>query len=99
MFDRVVSLENPVAASLELNGRIFLFAWAVTDSKARAVLEVVVRITNRDEGKKVLFTRQYQFESPYRPAGKPELFAEAMSELMRQLSAALRRDICAALKS
>lgn len=99
MFDRVVSLENPVAAPLELNGRIFQFAWAVTDSKARAVLDVVVRISDRDEGKKVLFTRQYQFESPYRPAGKPELFAEAMSELMRQFSAALRRDVCAALKS
>jgi ABC-type uncharacterized transport system auxiliary subunit len=98
LFSRVVADGDPFAAPLELDGKVFQFAWAEENSRAEALLDIEVSISSREDAGALLFNRQYRFQSLSRPMGEPKLFAEAMSNLIQQFSIALRKDVCAALK-
>ncbi|MFO7962993.1 MAG: ABC-type transport auxiliary lipoprotein family protein [Desulfobacterales bacterium] len=94
LFSRVTSSGDLVSVPLEMNGKILQFAWAEENSKAKAVLEVVVVITDRGKDN-VLFKETYRYQSPTRHRGDPATFADAMSGLIEQFSIALREDLCA----
>ncbi len=87
---------NRLASSLELSGHIHRFAWEDGGSGSkRAVLDVEVTLWREEPKRDVLFRRHYRLESPPSASGSPEVMAEAMSRLVREMSESLQSDLCA----
>ena len=97
LFSTILTMGNPAAAPMLLDGKIFQFAWAEENSTARALLEVEATLTNMENGREVIYRKIYRFESDSMPSKAPENFAEAASQLVAQFSSELRTDICDAL--
>jgi ABC-type uncharacterized transport system auxiliary subunit len=95
LFARTTAPVNRLASALELSGHIHRFAWEDRGSdRKRAVLDVEVNLWQEEPKREVIFRRHYQLESPASGSGSPEAMAEALSQLVRELSDSLQRDLC-----
>lgn len=98
MFSRVISMGDPFNAPMQLGGRIFQFGWKESNSYGRAVLDLEISLWREEPQRKILFRKRFLMESEEHPSGNPERLAGAMSEVVKQFSAALQRELCATLK-
>jgi ABC-type uncharacterized transport system auxiliary subunit len=95
LFARTTAPVNRLASALELSGHIHRFAWEDRGSGGkRAVLDVEVNLWREEPKRDVIFRRHYRLESPPSGSGSPEAMAEALSQLVRELSDSLQRDLC-----
>ncbi len=95
LFTGAVNSQSPFDTDLELGGHVFRFAWEEKDGSSRAVLDVEVSLWRDKLEPDILFRRQYHFASRPFEEGSPEGLAEAMGDLMRQLSSQVMEDLCA----
>jgi ABC-type uncharacterized transport system auxiliary subunit len=96
LFARTTTPVNRLTSALELSGHIHRFAWEDRGSESkRAVLDVEVNLWQEEPKRDVIFKRHYHLESPPSGSGSPEAMAEALSQLVRELSDSLQRELCA----
>ncbi len=95
LFPKVVGSGDPFVVPLALSGHLFTFAWERDGSSGRAVLDAEVSFWKNGSSREILFRKQYNFRSNPTGGNGPDQFAAAMSDVVRQFSLQLRRDICA----
>jgi ABC-type uncharacterized transport system auxiliary subunit len=95
LFPQVVGGDSPLNVPLELTGRVFVFSWEKTGSEAKAALQIEMSLTHTEEPRKVIFRKEYDLKSKPFKEDTSTAFARAMSELVGEFSAKLRRDLCA----
>ncbi|MEJ2723331.1 MAG: ABC-type transport auxiliary lipoprotein family protein [Deltaproteobacteria bacterium] len=97
LFPQAVGADSPVVAPLELSGRVLVFGWEKRGPQFKAVFQVEVTLTDTEDGGKLLFRRDYRFESKPFNENSASQFAQAMSGLIKDFSTNFRLDLCATL--
>jgi ABC-type uncharacterized transport system auxiliary subunit len=95
-FTSVFASGEPVSTTFDLGGHLFGFGWKRQQRTSRAILDLEMTLVENQQGRarSILFRKHYQLVSRPSPDNGPEGFARAMSELLREFSAELRRDLC-----
>ncbi|HBZ56958.1 MAG TPA: hypothetical protein DEO88_16265 [Syntrophobacteraceae bacterium] len=97
LFTSVMTAGEHFAASYDLGGHLFVFAWQQHRERWRAVLEADITLVENRPGQE----RRIVLRKPYRLVGESiaendaEAFARGMSQLVGDFSAAVQRDLCA----
>lgn len=98
LFTKVFAAVNPSRASAEMSGHIFRFAVEDFGDRARVVLESEVTLYRDKPRAQILFKKHYVMAGTPTASPDPQYFAESASELVAELSARLRGDLCTMLK-
>jgi ABC-type uncharacterized transport system auxiliary subunit len=100
-FTSVFAAGEPFSTTFDLGGHLFGFGWKRQQHTSQAILDLEMTLVENQQGRarSILFRKHYQLVSQPSHDNGPEGFARAMSELLRDFSAELRRDLCTALGS
>jgi ABC-type uncharacterized transport system auxiliary subunit len=97
-FTSVFASGEPFSTTFDLGGHLFSFGWKRQQQTSQAILDLEMTLVENQQGRarSILFRKHYQLVSQPSHDNGPEGFARAMSELLRDFSAVLRRDLCSA---
>jgi ABC-type uncharacterized transport system auxiliary subunit len=95
-FAQVAAAANAATPSdIQMSGHVYELAWEdLGNESQQARLDVQISIWREEPDRHVLFQKRYRLSSDRSRSGSPELFAEAMSSLLADLSARLQEDLC-----
>ena len=99
LFTEVLGSSDPGESALELSGRVLTFAAKRTSSGYRAVLRTRIRLNEAGISGKTLLGKTYSLQSASIAELDQSRFAGVMSDLVRDLSARLRADLCRVIEN